>query len=94
MKNRKRFKIFFLKFKNVSDVLETGAVLATINAEFHIKYDLPKFFNWVLDITEYFFHFFMLEGSQKMLDKYDSMKKENPVENYTLIPFATSFRKY
>ena len=68
----------------VSNVLETGVMLVIINVEFHVKYDLPQFLNWFLDISESFsFNFVVLEseGSQKRnpknVDKYDSFQRRS-----------------
>ena len=63
-------------------MLEPGAVLATVDAEFHVKRDLPYFLNWVPNIFECFsFNFFMLElrevrKKQKLYEKYDNIRKE------------------
>ena len=39
-------------------MFETGVVLATINVEFHVKYDLPEFLNQALDKFSCFIFYF------------------------------------
>ena len=75
------------------NVLDTNAVLATIDIEFHVKYDLPEYF------LCFSFNFFMLEseGSQKkreVLHKYVNIRKEKVTESYAGIFFAASYKKY
>ena len=66
-------------------MLEIGAVL---------NYDLPQLLNWILHIFECFLSVSpsMESGGsqkkrQKVLDKYDNIRKEKPAKNYTRITY-------
>ena len=76
-------------------MLETGAVLATINAEFHVKYDLPQFVRKVGPgyFLMFSFSLFKLE-SEESQENRKCVKKMITSENYTRITFVASYRKY
>ena len=55
--------------------VKSGAVLATINVEFHVKYELPEFLNQALD------NFFMfLFSISSMLESNRCQRKQKVVD--------------